>query len=582
MNHINRILTSIAILSAFVSEAQESKSDFDLNFNQVGFYPQTEKIAILSSDSPKISGKFKITSLYDNKCVYEGRLSKSRKSPYAESFTYIIDFTSLTTPGIYCISVNGRSLKKTFQIEKDAFGDIRDAALKAFYYQRASTVLQEKYAGRWKRTGGHPDTTVFVHPSASNLSRPQNSVISSPGGWYDAGDYNKYIVNSGYTVSVLMSLYEDFTTAVKSVRLNIPESGNSVPDLLDEIRWNLEWMLTMQDPSDGGVYHKLTTDSFEGFISPEKCKKTRYVVKKTVTAALQFAGSMAQASRIFAEYDNEFASECANSATLAFEWAVSNPDATYTQNIINRLFDPDIRTGEYGDENTSDEWFRASSELYLLTKDSQYIEYIKQNLPASFILPGWKNISGLGIMTCLRHRSVFGSLVDTDKMSRQIDSFLFNNIESVEDSYYLVPFGTDRNDYVWGSNSRAASLGSVMMFRYSQTGDRRLLDNALRISDYLMGRNPSGYCFITGYGEKSPKNIHHRISVSDNIVEPVPGLLVGGPNKGHEDRCNYTSSQPDLAYIDEINSYASNEIAINWQANLAYLLTSISQYLQVQ
>lgn len=580
MNHINHLLTSITVLSTFVSQAQESMPDLNLNVNQVGFYPQTEKIAILSSDNPKISGKFKIISLSDNKCVYTDRLSKSRKSPYAESFTYIIDFTPLTTPGIYYISVNGRSLKKTFQIRKDAFRDIRNAALKAFYYQRASTELQEKYAGRWKRPGGHPDSTVLVHPSASNLSRPQDSVISSPGGWYDAGDYNKYIVNSGYTVAVLMSLYEDFTTTAKSVSLNIPESGNSVPDILDEIRWNLEWMLTMQDPSDGGVYHKLTTDSFEGFISPENCRKTRYVVKKSVTAALQFAGSMAQASRIFAPYDNEFATECANAAIQAFEWAVSNPDATYRQTQINKLYEPDIRTGEYGDENTSDEWFRASSELYLLAKDSKYLECLKQNLPASFILPGWQNASGLGVMTCLRHKSIFDSSVDTDFMIRQIDNFLFNNIESVEKSYYQVPFGTKENDYVWGSNSRAASLGSVMMFRYSQSGDRRLLENALRISDYLMGRNPTGYCFITGFGEKSPKNIHHRISACDNIAEPIPGLLVGGSNKGMEDRCNYPYDQPDLAYIDIINSYASNEIAINWQANLVYLLTSITQYLQ--
>src|SRR5690606_23356989 len=129
---------------------------------------------------------------------------------------------------------------------------------------RASMELEEEYAGAWSRPAGHPDTQVEIHTSAAGKDRPAGTFIPSPGGWYDAGDYNKYIVNSGITTGTLLSAYEDFPAYFNALELKIPESKNNLPDLLDEVLYNLRWMLSMQDPADGGVYHKLTTADFEG------------------------------------------------------------------------------------------------------------------------------------------------------------------------------------------------------------------------------------------------------------------------------------------------------------------------------
>lgn len=131
----------------------------------------------------------------------------------------------------------------------------------------------------------------MVHPSAASTKRPAGTIISSPKGWYDAGDYNKYIVNSGFTLGLILQSYQLHQDRFNALNLQIPESDNNIPDILDEMMYNLEWMLTMQDPTDGGVYHKLTTPNFEGFVMPEDCKQQRYVVQKTTTTALDFAAT---------------------------------------------------------------------------------------------------------------------------------------------------------------------------------------------------------------------------------------------------------------------------------------------------
>src|SRR5690606_35637774 len=151
---------------------------------------------------------------------------------------------------------------------------------------------------------GHPDDRVAIHPSAASATRPAGTFIVAPFGWYDAGDYGKYVVNSGITTGTLLSLLEDYPAAAQRLETNIPESGDGVPDLLDEVLWNLRWMLSMQDPADGGVYHKLTTASFAGMVMPEAATAQRYVVQKSTPAALNLAAVAAQASRVLRHHES--------------------------------------------------------------------------------------------------------------------------------------------------------------------------------------------------------------------------------------------------------------------------------------
>ena len=148
-------------------------------------------------------------------------------------------------------------------------------------------------------------------------------------------------------------------------------------------------------------------------------------------------------------------------------------------------------------------------------------------------------------------------------------------IGKVPANAFQTVMGQSARDFNWGSNSNAANQGILLVKAYLISGDKKYIHHALSNVDYILGRNATGYCFVTGLGSKPPMNPHHRQSVSDGIVEPVPGLLVGGPNPGMQDKCVYQFKEPETAYLDQSCSYASNEIAINWNAPLVYLTNAI-------
>ena len=487
------------------------------------------------------------------------------------------DFSNFKDSGKYVLEVPGVGNSYPFEINHYIHAPVAKAALKSFYYQRMSTALPAKYAGKWQRGKSHPDNKVLVHASAADKKRPGGTVISSPGGWYDAGDYNKYIVNSGITMATLMMLYEDFPGYFDTLTTNIPESKNAVPDLLDEVLWNLRWMFTMQDPGDGGVYHKCTTAEFEGFIKPEDAHEKRYVVQKSTAAALDFAAVIAQATRIYEKFPQQLpglADSCRNAAQRAWKWAAQNPNVLYDQPALNKSYDPDINTGAYDDRELSDEFFWAAVELYVTTSDTTYFAAFRKNINRKIDIPSWSNVQTLGLYTILRSRKQLTPLLQTEINLLRTQLIVLAGAQSrLVDTYaYRTPMEHSVDNFVWGSNAVAANQGILLLQAYRVTGEQHYVDKALDNLDYLLGRNATGYSYVTGYGTKTPMHPHHRPSETDKVKEPVPGLLVGGPNPGQQDKCTtYTSKSYDESYTDDMCSYASNEIAINWNAPLVYL-----------
>ncbi|GHT30237.1 endoglucanase [Bacteroidia bacterium] len=576
---------AIVFLAGLISCTHKELIESDsIRFNQLGFYPSEEKVAVVFSDS---IGKepFSIRNLETNKIVFKGKLSEPRTSSFSDKKTTVLTFTDVTTPGKYQIEIPAIGKSHPFAIKDNLLKDIALAGLKGFYYQRASTPIEEKYAGKWNRPAGHPDDKVLIHASAVSPGRPENKIISSPKGWYDAGDYNKYVVNSGFTVGVLLALYEDFAIYTYRQNANIPESGNGTPDLLNETYWNIDWMLSMQDPYDGGVYHKLTEPQFESFIKPIDCKKPRYVITKTVTAALDFAASLAQASRIYSDYETDYpgASEKMLAASRrAFDWALKNPTALYSQEQMNEKFDPDVTTGAYGDRTADDEFFWAAVELYISTQDEKYLKVAEQYAPDKYVLPTWSRVSGLGEWTLIRYAASLDEKSEAlgAKAKQLLLAYADSASQKVETSPYLAPYGRDAKDFFWGCNSDGASnQGATFIYAWMITGNKSYLTNALRNMDYVLGRNATGFCYVTGQGYKSTMNPHHRLSASDELEDPIPGLLAGGPNPGKQDRCTYPTDIPDECYLDEQASYATNEIAINWQSLFVYLSTALDAVL---
>lgn len=574
MKKIFYVLPLCALLLAACGSVKENT----IKLNQVGYYPSAEKTAVVEGACSAEA------EVYDanHELVLKAEPLRQQVSPWSDKVRTVYDFTDVQVPGEYTLRI-GKSEVKVL-IQEGAFYDAAVAAMKSYYLQRTGMPIEEQYAGIYARPAAHPDTCVMIHPSAASDARPAGTIISSPLGWYDAGDFNKYIVNSGFTVGMMLIQYQLDPKAFDALHLNIPESGNEVPDFLDEILYNIRWMASMQDPNDGGVYHKLTNANFEGFIMPADAKMQRYVVQKSSPAALDFAATLALASRIYAGYPEyaEYIQDYVRQAEYAYEWAMAHPEELYDQPGNNERFEPQVNTGQYNEEDgITDEIFWAATELYLATGKEKYLEDAKRNMPESFALPTWGSIAGLGcyewMAQSLRSNSIVAQEI-SEKFTPSMLAQLDERLSQVPNSCFQSPFGNLETDFGWGCNGEfCAGQGVALLVAYYLTGDKRYLTGALEDVNYLFGQNATGYCYLTGFGTKQVMHPHQRISSADGIEAPLPGFLAGGPNRGRQDGLTgYPSDLPDESYLDEEPSYASNEIAINWNAPLVVMLTLVN------
>lgn len=550
-----------------------------IKVNQLGYYPNQEKTAVIESEA--FAETYTLVNAATGEQVWEGKASRETISPMSEKKRQVVDFSTVNQAGDYLLVAGEYCQKVT--IAEHPFRDVAIGAMKAFYLNRSGEDILADYVGEYARPAAHLDNEVIIHPSAASKERPEGTIISSHGGWYDAGDFNKYIVNSGFSTGLMLMAYQMQPNHFASLNYNIPESNNSTPDYLDEILVNLKWMLTMQDPNDGGVYHKLTTPHFEGFVMPETCKQQRYVVQKSTAATLDFAAAMAQASRIYGQFPEyaDFAKQALAQAVKAWGWANKHKSIPYRQNEMNEKYDPDVTTGAYDDESFTDEFFWAASELYFTTGKKVYLNAASNYIPKDeYTLPSWGNVNGLATMAWLV-QGTYGFSPETEQIANRLQekivAYSDKYLEMVQSSCFQSPYGNEPTDFGWGCLSEmCCSRGLSMLFSYRLTGEEKYLKGALQCADYLFGRNATGYCYVTGFGTKSPMHPHQRLSEADGIEAPLPGFLVGGPNPGQQDRATcpeYPSNVPDESYNDHMASYASNEIAINWNAALAAMIT---------
>ena len=540
-----------------------------IRVNQLGFPPQADKLAVVTSGA---ATSFDVVAADSGKTVFSNKLRAPAEWKASGETVRLADFSALTAPGEYRIKVDGEAPSDRFTIGADAYLGLNAAALRAYYLNRASIPLLARHAGAYARPAGHMDDQVLVHASAASKARPEGTVIASAKGWYDAGDYNKYVVNSGISTYTLLAAFEQFPDYFRKQNLNLPETGNGLPDILNEALWNLDWMLTMQDPNDGGVYHKLTNKTFDAMVMPDQAMRApRYVVQKSTAAALDFAATMATASRVFKAYEQQrpgLSARMLAAAEAAWKWAEANPSVHFRN-------PPDVVTGEYGDQKLDDEFAWAAAELYIVTgKDSYYRAMKPEQTPAT--VPAWSDVNGLAWMSLAQHRARLTPLADRKLISSRIDGLAASLAATWKSSAYRVAM--QDKDFVWGSNAVVLNQAMMLLQGYRLTGKTEYLNAAQSGLDYVLGRNATAYSFVTGIGARPALHPHHRPSQADKVEAPVPGFLVGGPQAGQQDKANcppYPASLPATSYLDNVCSYASNEVAINWNAPLVYVSAAL-------
>lgn len=569
-------LPTLLVLLALHSLAGQSVLQAqEIRLNQIGYYPEDSKIAMVPPDQ---TGTYALVDQKTGKEVFTGTLPDTAQTwRFAKEAAKVADFGSFAREGTYVLATAG-ARSPAFTIQKKAvYTPLLKAVLKGFYFWRASTEIPEKFGAtgpggtgpNYARNAGHPDDKVRIHASAATGERPAGTVIASPGGWYDAGDYNKYVVNAGVSVFFLAHALETCPGLLGSLSTEIPESGNGVPDILNELKWEYDWLLTMQD-LDGGVYFKVTSKTFDAFEMPVLDRLPRFMVGKSTTSTLDFAAMAAMGYRIFKPFEAQFpgyADACLSAATRAWTWAKAHPAVEFRN-------PGDVHTGEYGDGNFKDEFFWAAAELLVSTGNPAWAAEL--NFNQDFTAPNWGNVCSNGLLSLALHKDRLPPGTDTQAITVRYRTLADRLRKDFDNS----PWQVSMNAFNWGSNGEAASRGAVLMDAWFLLKDPACRRAGTESLHYLLGRNPTGYSFVTGFGTLSPLYIHDRRSGSDGIDAPIPGYLAGGPNgsaNGDSGGGDYPSKAPAKRYLDVQDSYSTNEIAINWNAPLACLAAMVEQ-----
>ncbi|MBN1304718.1 MAG: glycoside hydrolase family 9 protein [Anaerolineales bacterium] len=563
-----------------------------ISLNQTGYFVDGEKIAFLAVESRQpLTWRLKDSS---GEVVLEGQAVFKGEDPVSRDTLHRIDFSTFNTPGSgYVIEAGGLS-SAPFDVSNDIYSRLRYDALAYFYHNRSGIEIEADYVGEtWARPAGylsdHAVTCFQGEDAAGNEWPGCEYTLDVSHGWFDAGDYGKYVVNGGISAWTLMNLYERFPDAYPDGSLSIPENSNGVPDLLDEARWEMEFLLGMQVPQGwpmaGMAHHKLHDRTWAGIPSrpPTEINNDnehkyegagRYVYAPSTAATLNLAATAAQCARLWQDSDADFSTRCLTAARNAWQAALEHP-ALYAGNT------PGDGGGNYEDNNTADEFYWAAAELYITTGEEQYLDYLTESeLFGTCEQFYWANTAPLGTISL----AVTGAELPEERAAELHSSLVAFAEEMLAiqeaDGYEVLLDGA----YEWGSNGQILNNLVLLSVAYDQTSETRYLGAVRSGMDYILGRNAVNKSFVSGYGEYPLEHPHHRFWAFDpanGYPPPPPGAVSGGVNANPTDPDAFNSGMmsegQSKRYIDVIGSYSTNEVAINWNAPLAWVATYLDE-----
>lgn len=555
-----------------------------IHLNQSGFEPGDAKTAIVWGGSAPLAW-----TLIDAKdrVVKQGSAQPFGEDAASGAEIQRIDFSDVRTPGEgYRILVGG-SRSDPFAIREGIHAPLAKDALAFFYHQRAGVPIEARLVGAgWARPAGHPKEVAkcFEGKDERGTIWPGcGYALDVTGGWYDAGDHGKYVVNGGIALWTLLNAHERRPRAFGDASLNIPEAGNRVSDLLDEARFEMEFLLRMQiadgvrarvpaaEVDAGGMAHQKVADRNWTSLPmpPQDDPEERLLYPPTTAATLNLAATAAQCARVWRGVDDAFAARCRVAAERAWQAAKRNPQIYASSSFTG--------SGGYGDGDVSDEFFWAAAELFATTGSAEYRDAVV-NAPhfrADLVEPGWPSTATLGAITLATTRNALPK-AETDRLRAAIVAAADRFLADAKGNGYGIPYVA--SGYPWGSNSNLLNRAMLLGLAHDFTGDAKYRAGVVAAIDYVLGRNPLGQSYVSGYGTRPLRNPHHRFwahSLDAKLPGPPPGALSGGPNstsmsddvaKAMRGKC-----APQRCWVDDINAYSMNEVAINWNAPLFWV-----------
>lgn len=547
-------------ISLFVTDSSNAQqivgapTPIQVKVNQIGYLPDDVKTVIVTS---KADEKFKIVDAETEETVYVGQYGELSYDMTVQSNIKHGDFTEFKTPGRYKVISSPSGASYEFSIGDDIYDSAYRDVVLMLYNQRCGVALDSEISGEFAHEACHTEEAVIYGDTSG-------TTVDVSGGWHDAGDYGRYVVSGAKTVQDLFLAYEDY--GYQADDIGIPESGNGIPDLLDEAKFELDWMLKMQDQTSGGVYHKVTALVFPDTVLAVDETEQMVLAPISYTATADFVAVMAKASLLYKEIDEEYAAKCLEAAQKAYEYLEANADMKGYKN-------PDeIATGEYPDDLLKDETLWAAAELYIATGESRYLDAVREVLGENYRTGlGWADIGTYALYDLARAEGI-----DSDVQGQARDEVLAladELLAKCKDEGFFMGLAVT---YPWGSNMTVANNGMLLLMADKLATNEEYVEYAQKHRDYIFGVNGTGYCYVTGYGTLSPDSTHHR--PSQVLGSTMPGMLVGGPDNALEDpyaKAVLYGMAPALSYVDNSQSYSCNEVTIYWNSPLIYLMTGL-------
>ena len=571
--------------------------------NQTGYLTELPKLAVIKTSS-KNPLKWELHKK-GGAIVASGDTKPFGRDAASGDDVQIADFSIWKTPGKdYTLWVSGDG-SHPFDIGKDVYKKLKYDALAYFYQTRSGIEIKMPYAGgkQWTRPAGH----LSVPPNQGDKNVPClkdsgcDYKLDVTGGWYDAGDQGKYVVNGGIAAWTLMNQYERAVARgtdgeFRDGKMNIPERKNKIPDLLDEARWELEFMLKMQvpdgQPKAGMVHHKVHDKDWTVLgTRPDKDDQPRFLWPPSTAATLNLAATAAQCARIWEKLDKAFSARCLAAAEKAWNAAAANP-AVYAGTSA-------VGGGPYDNTDVSDEFYWAAAELFITTKKDAYKAFLEKSpsfkkipimqgadgLPSAF---DWGNVGALGTISLAMVPNLLPPQeIDDCKVAVETAADAF--LALVAQEGYRLPFKPDAKGFPWGSNSFVLNNAILLGLANDFSGESKYLAAAAESMNYILGRNPLDKSYVTGYGERPLVNPHHRFwahQANAAFPPPPPGVLSGGPNSGLQDpyvqAAGLAGCAPEKCYADNIEAWSANEEAINWNAPLAWVTSFLDEKAEVK
>lgn len=524
-----------------VNELSPETIHQNIMLNQVGYYLESTKVALFQ---PLKSGsEFVVKNAETGETVFTGVVAKKMEVACG-------DFSELRTPGTYYIMANGwRSA--TFRIADDVLDEAAKSAFSMFYYARCGCKLEDSEVGH-----------EACHTAKAKLLNPNGQTsdveLDVSGGWHDAGDYGRYILPANVVVYDFLLAYQASPAFWGSDALNIPESGNGVPDLLDELRYELEWMLKMQDADSGGVYAQVSAKGMPGEeVMPDDSEAPRndvlYVYPVTSAATASFAAAMAFASEVYLPLDAAFSTRMLEAAIRAYRYleAHSSPVNDY----IFRDGDG-YNFSQYIVYEDTALRYAATLSLACVTEDEGFKAALQELIERDGIQ------HGLGFGSLADYANLQYLNLEESKADPALRERILNELKTSADAMAMValqsPYFFSQTGYGWGSNTETQMNGALMASVGVAVKDDTLIVRAGQQLDFTLGCNAVSTCFMTGYGTFSPQHPHHRPSMATGNVKA--GMIVNGPYQtpdGYQDhRDNY--------YCNEVSLYTNSSFLLNF------------------